>query len=77
MVLILHVYQQLKRLRQDLVNVYALTGLVRKREIRKQKQMEIIYEVLAGGLFPAHAALRTAFERIQGYNLHCYTALYD
>ncbi|KAF4611305.1 hypothetical protein D9613_007262 [Agrocybe pediades] len=57
---------QLKRLRQDLVNVYHLTSLVRKREIRKQKQMEIIYEVLSGGLFPAHAALRTAFERIQG-----------
>ncbi|KAF8880213.1 hypothetical protein CPB84DRAFT_1792691 [Gymnopilus junonius] len=56
----------LKSLRQDLVKVHALTDLVRKREIRKQRQMDVVYDVLSQGLFPAHVLLRDAFERIQG-----------
>ncbi|PPQ79825.1 LOW QUALITY PROTEIN: hypothetical protein CVT25_002979 [Psilocybe cyanescens] len=60
------VIQQLKRLRQDLINVRGLTDLCRKREIRKFRQMEVIYEVLAQGLFPSHQAIRDAFEVVQG-----------
>ena len=46
--------------------MHELTDLVRKRETRKQRQMDVIYEVLSQGLFPAHLLLRDAFERIQG-----------
>ncbi|KAH9479291.1 Peregrin [Psilocybe cubensis] len=57
---------QLKRLRQDLINVRGLTDLCRKREIRKYRQMEVIYDVLAQTLFPSHQAIRDAFEVVQG-----------
>lgn len=56
--------QQLIRLRQDLINVQSLNGLVRDRECRKHRQNEIVYEVLSQALFPSHAHLRTAFEKI-------------
>jgi len=56
--------QQLTRLKQDLINVQNLNNLVRDREYRKLRQTEIIYEVLSQALFPSHAQLRTAFEKI-------------
>lgn len=59
--------QQLTRLKQDLINVQNLNELVRDRENRKLRQTEIIYEVLSQALFPSHAHLRTAFEKITGY----------
>jgi hypothetical protein len=59
--------QQLTRLKQDLINVQNLNELVRDRENRKLRQTEIIYEMLSQALFPIHAHLRTAFEKITGY----------
>ncbi|KDR80942.1 hypothetical protein GALMADRAFT_241500 [Galerina marginata CBS 339.88] len=63
---------QLKRLRQDLINVRALTDLCRKREIRKHRQTDVVYEVLSQSLFPGHLQLRNTFERIQGMDRHDY-----
>ncbi|KAF9483021.1 hypothetical protein BDN70DRAFT_358633 [Pholiota conissans] len=59
---------QLQRLRQDLTKLQVLTNLCRKREIRKLRQAEVIYEVLSEGLFPHYPALRLAFERIMAFD---------
>jgi len=56
--------QQLNRLRQDLINVKALTQLSLEREGTKFRQTEIGHDILVAALLPLHASLRSAFERI-------------
>ncbi|KIM39576.1 hypothetical protein M413DRAFT_447053 [Hebeloma cylindrosporum] len=63
---------QLVRLRQDLINVQKINSFVRDREYRKLRQNEIIYEVLSEALFPSHAHLRTAFEKIAAIDRNDY-----
>jgi NuA3 HAT complex component NTO1 len=41
-----------------------ITDLVRKRETRKLRQAEVIYETMAQALFPHHGPLRHVFEKI-------------
>ncbi|KAF9528917.1 hypothetical protein CPB83DRAFT_853421 [Crepidotus variabilis] len=55
---------QLQRLRQDLVVLKDLTDLVKKRETRKLRQADVIYEVLSQGIFPHHGRFRVAFQKI-------------
>ena len=56
--------QQLVRLRQDLVNVKALTRLSLEREGTKFRQTEIVHDILVAALLPLYASMRSAFEWI-------------
>ncbi|KAJ3565446.1 hypothetical protein NP233_g7624 [Leucocoprinus birnbaumii] len=56
--------EQLRRLRDDLLSLRALTELCRKREARKYRQAEIIYDVVAKVFFGHEDAMRRVLERI-------------
>ncbi len=56
--------QQLGRLKGDLFVLKDLTELVRKREMRKLRQAEVIYDILSRALFPHHMPLRHVFEKL-------------
>ncbi|KAI5123496.1 hypothetical protein M0805_008864 [Coniferiporia weirii] len=57
--------EYLKCLREDLESVRMLAELTRKREMQKQKQAQVIHEVISTVFFPHAPQLRNAFERIE------------
>ena len=59
--------QLLKRLRKDLEAVRMLAEQVRKREAQKQKQVQIIHDLLNNTLFPHLPHLYTALDKIEQY----------
>ncbi|KAF9454408.1 hypothetical protein P691DRAFT_770607 [Macrolepiota fuliginosa MF-IS2] len=56
--------EQLRHLRDDLLNLRALTELCRKRESRKYRQAEIVYDVVATVFFSHQDAMRHILDRI-------------
>ncbi|KAJ4475028.1 bromodomain and PHD finger-containing protein 3 [Lentinula aciculospora] len=64
--------EQLRLLEQDLQKLRELSAFTWKRESRKLQQMEIIQVVLTQALFPHEPRLRSAFERIAGYDKNNY-----
>ncbi|KXN86201.1 Peregrin [Leucoagaricus sp. SymC.cos] len=56
--------EQLQRLREDLLSLRSLTELCRKRESRKYRQAEIIYDVIAKAFFSHEEAMRHILDRI-------------
>ncbi|KAF5362396.1 hypothetical protein D9756_002180 [Leucocoprinus leucothites] len=56
--------EQLRRLRDDLLRLRALAELCRKREARKYRQAEIVYDVIAKAFFAHEDAMRHVLDRI-------------
>ncbi|KAJ7626344.1 bromodomain and PHD finger-containing protein 3 [Mycena polygramma] len=67
--------EQLKHLRKDLEDLRGLTELSRKRETRKLRQAELIYDFLGSALFVHLPKLRAAFDRITGLDRNDYFKL--
>ncbi|EEB94516.1 hypothetical protein MPER_06656, partial [Moniliophthora perniciosa FA553] len=64
--------EQLRRLREDLEKAKQLVDLVRKRELKKRQQAEVLQDVLSQCLFPHEPPLRLAFERIMSSDNNAY-----
>jgi hypothetical protein len=52
------------RLRDDLLALRSLTELCRKRESRKYRQAEVIYDVVSKAFFSHEDAMRHVLDRI-------------
>ncbi|ESK83279.1 bromodomain and phd finger-containing protein 3 [Moniliophthora roreri MCA 2997] len=64
--------EQLRRLREDLEKAKQLVDLIRKRELKKRQQAEVLQDVLSQCLFPHEPPLRLAFERIMSFDRNDY-----
>jgi hypothetical protein len=62
-------FQQLRRLRKDLVAVRELAECSRERETRKRDQVEITQDLLMTSIFPHEPELRMTFEKIMTYGV--------
>lgn len=61
--LIVH-FQQLTRLRDDLMRVRSLADSTHKREILKRDQFEALQDLLTCAFFPHEPPMRSTFEKI-------------